>query len=763
MENQQVKPTDVDTRVSGSSKKTKKRKFKSRKTFSLDAMEELVNQVSFLKTQYDKLAVNAQETLGYHYNEILNILLYHKYVKTNDKLFNRYKKIKDLINKGYEFKKNKKVQENTMGKMINESNATHFAINKKTNKILESWNYEGYDHSELKNFKKEYFTKDIKRSYPNLKESDYVVVTKTKLHKNNLNESSKADWQKYTYTHFALLKETNHILYGYNYDNVSQKELNENKKNYFLNILKETYGSEIEPKEITIVKADKLEKLGIKNPLSKKNWVGLINEAYCGDKMDEGRGMSFEEAKAEAKRISDEEGGVAQHVNEIGDDMYEVSDWYDSDTTVASFGIGIGEDVLDESTTSSSVFGAEGQPVQPGAISLKKGQNIDGKPVNMKKSVEDGLRSLQNFGAGRAKGKGNMSIDYSTGIVNPDRERHEAGGGTRVNEKYDLIDLNALMNDEVQYRKSESRIPENKFKSPNIQLIRENNRDSIIDFLIKNQGRLLPEVYNLRQFNTMSLKTLNEHYGKVVRLLELNEEVKPKALVNIASLNKQSQKDSNNYYKKDASNKTTTMLVQKGEGDGLTYDKDSRQRKDIPKYEYQSEHQQEYLEKVHRGLEHVKPENAPNGKPNAKWEARKKALMSNTEAGKKAYDAANKANEFKDANQLGTGRGRAVLNQEDLPKVKKQDKALKESNFQVVRESGILDQIQSFYIDDDNRKKPVIFDANKLVESFNEKELMGCKELTYKGLGQTLTEDFKNKVSDKKLLYSPDSKKVYLV
>ena len=60
MENQQVKPTDVDTRVSGSSKKTKKRKFKSRKTFSLDAMEELVNQVSFLKTQYDTLPKHSQ-------------------------------------------------------------------------------------------------------------------------------------------------------------------------------------------------------------------------------------------------------------------------------------------------------------------------------------------------------------------------------------------------------------------------------------------------------------------------------------------------------------------------------------------------------------------------------------------------------------------------------------------------------------------------------------------------------------------------------
>jgi len=39
---------------------------------------------------------------------------------------------------------------------------------------------------------------------------------------------------------------------------------------------------------------------------------------------------------------------------------------------------------------------------------------------------------------------------------------------------------------------------------------------------------------------------------------------------------------------------------------------------------------------------------------------------------------------------------------------------------------------------------------------------MGCKELTYKGLGQTLTEDFKDKVLGKKLLYSPESKKVYL-
>jgi hypothetical protein len=399
-------------------------------------------------------------------------------------------------------------------------------------------------------------------------------------------------------------------------------------------------------------------------------------------------------------------------------------------------------------------------------MSLKPGQNMFDKPVNMTSAMEKGLKGFQNFGAGKAKGKGNMKIDYSTGIVNPDTKTHQAGGGKRfkVNESTNsLIDLNALMNDEIEYRKSENHLtPENKFKSPNLHLIRENNRDSIVDFLIKNQGRLLPEVYNLKQLNSMSLKTLNEHYAKLVRLLELNEEVKPKALTNIAAVNKQTQKDSNSYYKNDASNKTTTMLVQKGEGDGLVYDKDSRQRKDIPKYEYQSEHQKDYLEKIHRGLEDFVPEKGPNGEVDPKWEARKKALMSNTEAGKKAYDDAKKRIDYKDKNQLGTGRGRAVLNQDELPAVSKQDKVLKESNFQVVKESGILDQIQSFYIDEDNRKKPVIFDANKLVESFNEEKLMGCKELTYKGLGQTLTEDFKNKVLGKKLLYSPESKKVYL-
>ena len=804
MENQQSQQPAIDTRVKAT--KGKKREFKNRKTFSLKAMEALVEQVSFLKSKYDALAVNAQEKLGYHYNEILNILLFHKYVKSNKKLFVMYKKIKDAINKGYEFekpKKKKKLKENAMGKVINKSEDTHFAINKKTNKILESWNYEGYDHEELKQYKNEFFTKDIKRNYPHLNENDITVITKKNLTKRKLNESSKADWQKFNYSHFALLKETNHILYGYDYSNVDSEDLKNNKNEYFLNVLSEVYGSDISPKDVVVVKSSKLSKLGIKDSLNETNWAGLINEAYCGGNMEEE--MIDEEMddnvyeyevpdwalsaliNGDVSGLSDEDEQkldkfIDEVVSEVGNANFYGGNEEDSlgfrrSNDIDNLGsdvykVYVRKDTLDETTSMGGgagigMFGADGPPVMRGTFDLSPNQPINGGiPRNTK--IENAFRSLQSFGVGKPpRGKGNMKINPKTGIVTPDTTRHEAGGGKRikVNESTNsLIDLNALMNDEIiEYKKIDNN--QNKFKSPRIELIRENNRDSIIEFLIKHQGRELPEVYNKKQFTNMALKSLNEHYNKLVqRLGLLEEEKKPDALVRIDALKKKSENDSNSYYKKDASNKTTTMLVQKGEGDGLVYDKDSKQRKDIPMYKFQSDHQKQYLE-VRRGLEDFEVEKGPNGEVDPVWLARKEALMGDSEVGKKAFKDAQKRIDFKDKNKLGTGRGRAVLLQKDLPAVKQQDKVLKESSFTVIKEGNILDQVQSYYFDDENRKKPVIFDSNNIIEmdKINENKLTGCKELTYKGLGQTLSEDFNEKVLNKKLLYSPDSKKVFLV
>lgn len=724
MEKQQTQPiadvqtTSVDTRVKGVTQKKKKREFKNRKTFSLKAMEALVDKVGFLKNKYDALSINAQEKLGYHYNEILNILLFHKYVKGNKKLFEMYKKIKDAINKGYEFDKKKKLKENKMKNMKNKSNSTHFAINKNTNKILESWNYEGYTQDELKNYKNEFFVKDIKRNYPFLNENDVIVVTSKNLEKRQLNEENKKDWQKYNYSHFALLKETNHILYGYDYSNVDSEELKENKNEYFLNVLSEVYGSDISPKDVVVVKSSKLNKLGIKDYLNESNWAGLINEAYCGSKMEE----------------------------MIDEDIEE----------------NIDEETLEESSDVGSVFGAEGMPVANPYMRPKKGFDLSPnqdmyKAKNMLPSVKKGIKKFQA-----------LSFEPNTEpqFVTPVKTTHYSGTKKKaMKEGYDLVDLDALMNDDiVEYKKISA--PSNVFKSPKIELIRENNRDSISEFILKHQGRELPEVYNRKQLDNLALKTLNEYYNRLVqRLGLLEEEKKHDALIRIDALKNQSKKDSNSYYKKDASTKTTTMLVQKGEGDGLVYDKDSRQRKDIPKYEYQSEHQKQYLEKGHRGLEDVQPELNPNGEVDPVWLARKEALMSTQQVGADAFKAAEKRIKYKKDNKLGTGRNRAVLNQETLPKVDKADELLKENSFTLVNEGNILNQIQSYYIDEENRKKPIIFDSNNIVEmkKINENKLVGCKELIYKGLGQTLSEDFKSRVLNKKLLYSPESKKVFLV
>ena len=836
MENPQVQPTTVDTRVNV--KKGKKREFKNRKIFSLKAMESLVDRISFLKTKYDTLAVNAQEKLGYHYNEILNILLFHKYVKSNKKLFEMYKKIKDAINKGYEFEKPKKKKKTNENNMKNKNNSTHFAINKNTNKILESWNYEGYDHDELKTYKDEYFTKDVKRNHPFLNENEIVVVNSKNLEKRQLNENDKKDWQKFNYTHFALLKETNHILYGYDYSDVDSNELTKNKNKYFLKVLSEQYGKEISPKDVVVVKSNKLKKLGIKDYLNESNWVGLINEAYCGGNMeeemiDEGSSNLYVQYDSERK---DEDpfmmhGEKWQYVNAIypdgkkdigvyryGEDLVYSYDWFrknivgdktmideemdyeedpiSSAKNTASSEIDWEEEAMDyagedwfglsqrekdeiisdikrdwnrshnlgESSDVGSVFGAEGMPVANPYMRPKKGFDLSPnqdmfKAKNMLPSVKKGIKKFQSEFS-------NPTFKQTTEpeFITPVKTTHFQGTKKKaMKENYDLVDLDGLMNDDiVEYKKLST--PSNVFKSPKIELIRENNRDSISEFIIKYQGRELPEFYNRKQLDNLALKTLNEYYNRLVqRLGILGEEKKPDALVRIDALKNQSQKDTNSYYKKDASNKTTTMLVQKGEGDGLVYDKDSRQRKDIPKYKYQSEHQKQYLEKGHRGLEDFQPELNPNGEVDPQWLARKEALMSTQEVGAKAFKAAQKRIQYKKEQGLGKTRGRTVKLTQDLPKVDKADELLKESNFQVVKESNILDQIQSFYIGEDNRKKPLIFDINKLVENFNKKELMGCKELTYKGLGQTLTEDFKSKVLNKKLLYSPESKKVYLV
>jgi hypothetical protein len=776
-----VKNNFIDTRVSHETKKNKKREYKNRKVFNLKAMEALTDKISFLRNKYEILSINAQEKLGYHYNEILNILLFYKYVKSDKKLFKIYLKIKNAINKGYNFlEKNKKIKKEN----LNMENKTHFAINKKTNKILESWNYFGYDINELKKYKDEYFTKKLKKIYPNINESDVTVLTKDSLTKKDINPNMKDNWEKYNFTHFAIQNSDNKILFGFNYEGLSQEELNKNKVNYFINVLKQVY-PDINPSEIKIVKSDKLP---VSEPLNESNWVGFINEnidikyfinenkkqinpekitnmvnsineligqAYDSDGepiyvLD--KNSTLEESIAYEPIEYSNNKLIIKYKNEFGKTYSEIIKSDDIETE----GIDTLKHIyklyklalknITESTSMGSAFPAGGEPTGGYPVANpkhrpKKGFDLSPnqdmhKAKNMLPSVKNALKSFQKFSK-----KKNTS---ETGIVDPVRTTHYAGTKKSVNENYNLIDLDELLNDNIIYRK----IDNNPFKSKPLELLRENNRDSIIEFLLEHQGTLLPEVYNQRQLNGMSLRTLNDYYKKLVQRLHLNEEKKPDALLNLNKIHAENKKNATTYFKKDASQKTTSLLVDKGEGDGLKYDSDSLNMKDIPKFEKQSEHQKQYLEVIHRGLEDVVPENMPDGKPNQKWEDRKKEL-----AGEKVYNDAKKRIKAKKDFKIGTNR--AMLAQKDLPKVP--------NDMSLIKENNIIDQIQSFYKDDKNQRKPVIFNVNDIIILENKKHTKNFKELDYKCLGQKLSEDFLNLVNNRKLLYSTTDKKVYLV
>jgi len=73
----------------------------------------------------------------------------------------------------------------------------------------------------------------------------------------------------------------------------------------------------------------------LRSPLHPRN----RNMGEGNKKLKEGYGMSKEEAMSQAEKNSLE--GYVQHVEDNGDGTYNVSDWYDSDKTVASYENGV--------------------------------------------------------------------------------------------------------------------------------------------------------------------------------------------------------------------------------------------------------------------------------------------------------------------------------------------------------------------------------------------------------------------------------------
>ena len=73
-----------------------------------------------------------------------------------------------------------------------EDNYTHFAVNKETKKIVNGWDYNGYDPSELRQFKRDYFFDDLEDYGLNPK--DYTIVTRDYLERKGIDPNDQSNW-----------------------------------------------------------------------------------------------------------------------------------------------------------------------------------------------------------------------------------------------------------------------------------------------------------------------------------------------------------------------------------------------------------------------------------------------------------------------------------------------------------------------------------------------------------------------------------------
>ena len=73
-----------------------------------------------------------------------------------------------------------------------EENYTHFAVNKETKKIVNGWDYHGYDPNELRQFKRDYFFDDL-RDY-DLNPKDYTIVTRAYLERQGIDPNDQSNW-----------------------------------------------------------------------------------------------------------------------------------------------------------------------------------------------------------------------------------------------------------------------------------------------------------------------------------------------------------------------------------------------------------------------------------------------------------------------------------------------------------------------------------------------------------------------------------------
>jgi hypothetical protein len=360
----QEKLNEIDEMLSEAEQSLKK------KIFSLPKMEALVFSDPKLSAVYDKMAEDGEEKYGYHHNETIMNMIFNDYVLNSSQYLQKYKNAipkekkrrdKSGIN---QLKKAGKKKMDATGTKLDKSDVDETTS---AGSAGGAAGYVGYagpaafsSKGDLMGDNKEKgqkIRKPIWKGGTIIQESNYLIdPSGFEKYVDMLNESSVSSSASAFVTKMG------------DKNNYQANQINTDKEWKELN----------NPKVSEIASEKKMKDKGKGNSsvIDDSNLVGGSNAkpTYKGGKivknpnntikenkeinktnLNEGAYNDFEQAKNDAFNISKEE-GVVQHVNQISDNTYEISDWYDADSTVASFENGkeLNEMNLDEKSKSKA-------------------------------------------------------------------------------------------------------------------------------------------------------------------------------------------------------------------------------------------------------------------------------------------------------------------------------------------------------------------------------------------------------------------------
>ena len=222
-------------------------------------------------------------------------------IKQNELLESIANEVKKTVNsykkaKMYEALKHSidEVKRNKLNETVDSgvSSDTHFAILKPINKIIFGWDYSGYDNSELREFKKDYFMDDIVDMGFNPKE--VKILTKAACLRQGINPEDESCWDN---------------AYEYKVESINRRKT-----------LKEEYGEPVQSDDEEYEdyhSGEAIDFYDFENICHSNGWdwhssMEVSNGSQTGTRyvFDKGKGCSFDDLVNQIKQKADDPDGI---------------------------------------------------------------------------------------------------------------------------------------------------------------------------------------------------------------------------------------------------------------------------------------------------------------------------------------------------------------------------------------------------------------------------------------------------------------------